>query len=324
MPAEFPRIAVIVCNWNEVDISVVCLRSVLAATYPNLMSVLVDNGSDEDPTEVVRSRVPSADVVRLATNRGYAAALNAGAKHAIARGAEYLLLLNNDATIDERTLPGLLTAAISRPAGIFSPMIVYAHNPAEIWSAGGYLVRPWMKNYHFGEGGSPANYAVSRTVDWATGCALFVSTQTFHRLGPLDEDFFLYLEDVDWCLRGAKLGIETRYVPEAVVRHEVSTTVARRLPAHVRYYAYRNYYRVAFRYAPVWARPVIASEVGWTLLKITIRWALFPRYRHDFHYHARTDGVLDFLRGRWGQAPRRIQPTFARKSVQAPIAETVP
>jgi hypothetical protein len=89
-----------------------------------------------------------------------------------------------------------------------------------------------------------------------------------------------------------------------MVRHAVSTTARLHLaPAHIRYYAYRNYYRLAFRHAPIWARPLIAMELGWTLIKIAIRTAAFPSYRRDRHYHARTRGVLDFLRGRWGQAP---------------------
>ncbi|MDQ6879990.1 MAG: glycosyltransferase family 2 protein [Candidatus Dormibacteraeota bacterium] len=306
-----PRIAVVIVNWNETDISLVCIHSVLRAGYPNLDVVLVDNGSDDDPTEALRVFAGKVEVVRLKTNRGYGAACNEGAMRAMARDAHYVLFLNNDTTIDAATLPELLKAARTKPPAILAPMIVYADNGSRVWSAGGYLVYPWMKNFHIGQGGLARSYSVGRRVDWATGCALLVASSTYRRLGPLDEDFFLYLEDVDWCLRAATLGIETRYVPSASVRHEVSTTVMRRLPAaHVRYYAYRNYYRLAFRYAPGWARPLIAAELTWTLAKIGIRWIFFPSFRRNAYYHARTRGLLDFLRGQWGPAPASFAPEF--------------
>jgi GT2 family glycosyltransferase len=140
-------------------------------------------------------------------------------------------------------------------------------------------------------------------VDWATGCALFLAAPTFRRLGPIDEGYFLYLEDTDWCLRAARLGVETWLIPGAVIRHEVSASV-RALPrAAVRYYAYRNQYRLEFRHGPAWLRPLVLLDALWTLAKAAARWLLFPSYRADAYYHARTRGVLDFLRGRWGPAP---------------------
>jgi GT2 family glycosyltransferase len=173
-----------------------------------------------------------------------------------------------------------------------------------------------MKSFHIGQGDPSTRHHVSHPIDWTTGCAMFMSVDTYRRLGPLDEEFFLYLEDVDWCLRGAAHGIQTRFVAEAVIDHEVSMTVRSLPPGEVRYYAYRNYYRLAFRHAPRWARPLIGADIGWTLVKIAVRWTLFPSYRRDAYYHARTWAVLDALRRRWG--PSGLSATSNKK--RGPIA----
>jgi GT2 family glycosyltransferase len=302
-----PRVAVVVVNWKETATTLDCLRSLRASRYPNVVIVAVDNGSPEDPTTILQCQAPGVEVVRLATNAGFAAGANAGARHAIELGADFLFFLNNDATIDRQTIPALLADSGAHPLSIHAPRIVYARDPGRIWSAGGSIVRPWMKNHHIGQDEPASGHRRSRRVDWATGCAIFAPVAVYTGTGPFDEAFFLYLEDVDWCLRAAARGFPTRYVAHAVVRHAVSTTVRHHLPAaQLRYYAYRNYYRLAFRHAPVWARPLVALELLWTLLKTTLRWTGFPAYRHDRLYHARTRAIADFLRGRWGPAPLAV------------------
>jgi GT2 family glycosyltransferase len=120
----------------------------------------------------------------------------------------------------------------------------------------------------------------------------------------MDEAYFLYLEDVDWCLRAARFGIDTWFVPGSVVHHEVSRTLGgKQWSDHVRYYAYRNQYRLAYRNGSIGARPVVVVDALWTLAKAGIRSIVSPAYRRDPHYHVRTRAVLDFFRGRWGPFP---------------------
>jgi GT2 family glycosyltransferase len=295
------KVAVAVVNWNDLASSLKCLESVREAS-PETMLVLVDNGSDADPRPDVAAQCPGAYVVRLEANLGYAGGCNAGAAAAIELGAEYLLLLNNDTTIDGATLPALTRAAALRPDAILAPKIVYADRPDVVWSAGGTVSGPMLRNEHLGDQDPSSRWEVSRRVDWATGCALFLSMDSFRRLGPMDEAYFLYLEDVDWCLRGARLGIETWFVPEAIVRHEVSRTLrGPQWSDHVRYYAYRNRYRLAYRYGSVLTRPIVVADGVWTLAKAGIRTISSSSHRHDRHYHVRTHAVVDFFRQRWGR-----------------------
>jgi GT2 family glycosyltransferase len=163
---------------------------------------------------------------------------------------------------------------------------------------------PLFRNDHLGEGSLASRIDVSRRVDWATGCALFLSVETFNQLGPMDEAYFLYLEDVDWCLRATRLGIYTWFVPDALVRHEVSRTLgSHEWSAHVRYYAYRNRYRLAFRNGSLLTKPIVVGDALWTLAKAGLRSATSSAYRRDTHYHVRTRAILDFLGNRWGAYP---------------------
>ncbi len=293
-------LAVVIVNWNDTDASIRALRSV-GASEPAI-AILVDNHSHDDPTAAVVASCPDAAVERLGENTGYAAACNHGIRIAAARGADRVLVMNNDAELASDALDRLTAADRSRPGCILAPLIVYSDAPNEVWSAGGYLEPPCVRNHHLGIGEPRAAHSLPRRVEWATGCALHFSIDTYRRVGDFDEAFFLYLEDVDWCLRARRLGIETWVIPDAVVRHEVSRTTGELPPESIRYYAYRNHFRLAFRHALGWRRAAVAAELGWTLAKIGLRTAAFPAFRHDSWYHARTRAIRDFLFGRWGAA----------------------
>lgn len=296
-------VGVVVVNWNDVDRSVRCLDSV-AATAPDSILLLVDNGSSTPPPEYLYDRFDHLRLVTLGKNAGYAAGCNAGARAAFVAGATHVLFLNNDTQVEAGAVDALLAADLDQPGRILGPKIVYQHDPGRVWSAGGLVVRRSMENHHVGKDDPAVDHVQPARVDWTTGCAFFVSAETYRRIGPLDESYFMYLEDTDWCLRAARLGVSTWLVPEAVVRHEVSATVDALPSWHVRYYAYRNHYRLALRHAPPAARPLVLADACWTLARALLRSGLSAGHRRDTYYHARTRGVADFLLGRQGPAPQ--------------------
>jgi GT2 family glycosyltransferase len=293
-------LAVVIVNWNDTEASIRALRSA-RSTRP-VLPILVDNNSRDDPTAAVFEACPDAVVERLSRNAGYAAACNHGIRLGAARGADRILVMNNDAELAVDALDCLDTVDREHPGCVLAPLIVYADDPDEVWSAGGYLEPPCVRNHHLGLGESRAAYSSPRQVEWATGCALYFSIATYERIGPFDEAFFLYLEDVDWCLRARRAGVATWMIPDAVVRHDVSRTTSGLPSESIRYYAYRNHFRLAFRHATGWERGAVAAELAWTLAKIGLRTAAFPTFRHDAWYHARTRAIRDFLVGRWGPA----------------------
>jgi GT2 family glycosyltransferase len=308
------KLAVVVVNWEQAGRSLACLRSVLSAAGPDMLAVLVDNGSAESLAEL-QVHVPSVRVVRLDENRGYAAACNAGASYAISGGATQLLFLNNDTTLAPGAVYALMTAAEQHPDAILAPQIVYAADPHRVWSAGGVVRRPWMVNNHVGQGDDARAHSVPQRVDWATGCALFCSAGTFRKVGPFDEGLFLYMEDLDWCLRAARLGVEIWYEPASIVLHEVSASTGELPAPDILYYGCRNTYRVAFRHNRGPRRVAMAAGFAWTLGKAGVRNAISGAHRRDPLYQARTRALVDVVAGRTGPAPQELSQLRSRPPV---------
>src|SRR5207245_7099058 len=118
------------------------------------------------------------------------------------------------------------------------PLVVRADKPDLVWAAGAAVTLPWMDNWHLGRDDSRSSIR-SGQVDWAPGCALFVNAETWSQIGPLDETYFLYLEDLDWCLGARLRKRSTRCVAEAVVRPVVSLSETIALQASVVQYSAR-------------------------------------------------------------------------------------
>ena len=301
---EQPLVGVVVVNWRGEAQTARCLESLASLEYPSYRVCVVDNGSRDGGPEAVSAGFPWADIVALPDNRGYAGGCNAGIAWARSIGAEYVWLLNNDTTVESDALSRMVRWSLSAAGdgSIVAPQII-ATQTGRIWSAGGFIRRPWFKADHYGIGEPASGGGKPRPVEWASGCSLLFSLRTADKVGPLDERYFLYLEDADWCLRAAKRGVQTWYTPDAVIKHEVSSTTGALDSRIVRYYAYRNHYLLAFAHSSLVGRAWFSAHLTFTLAKIAFRSLSSPSHRRDSYYQARTRAIFDFLRGRSGKAP---------------------
>jgi len=294
-------VAVIIVNWNDAADTVACLDSLVGSCYPPRRVYVVDNASDDGSLDIIRGAHPEAEIIAAPRNLGYAAGFNLGRQRALAAGVAFLWLLNNDAIVEPCALAHLVEAALRHGPGIYSPLITSADASDSVWYAGGSL--DWrLKSYHMRHAAGPDSDGGVRTIAWATGCALFCSTEVARRVGPMDERYFLYLEDVDWCLTARAAGIPTRYVPAARIWHGVSRSVRRLDPGHLRYYAWRNYYLLVQRHGCWWQRMYGRANLAARFVKIGIRSALVASARRDPLYRARTRGLVDYALGRFGPA----------------------
>jgi GT2 family glycosyltransferase len=303
-------VSAVVINWNGLDDSKACLRSLLDNSYDALSVIVIDNGSNRDEAALLKAEFPASDAVRLPDNLGYAAACNVGLERAFAAGARYACILNNDTTVSDGFFEALtLASARTGDRAIVAPMIL---DPSgRVWSAGGTLHWPNLAGEHIGLHDVPAHYEGEKTVDWASGCALLISEFAFRRSGPMDERFFLYLEDIDWCLQAQDRGLSIVYAGGARLTHGINRSVRaidRRLP---RYYAYRNFYLLGFRHGNRFWQAWLACHLAFTLSKCGLRNLLFDRYRRDGVYNARTRALLDVVRRRFGKAPYSHEPLSA-------------
>jgi GT2 family glycosyltransferase len=150
-------------------------------------------------------------------NVGFARAVNSGLRRAVAEGAKRILLLNPDVVLPPGFLRDLVAQWEETGADVIAPRVMQLERPAVAWYAGGHFDRSWaLKNRH--EPHDPAG-PPRRVVEFASGCCLGLSAAVLGRVGLLDESFFVYWEDADFCLRLAQAGVPIHYVAEPFLLH---------------------------------------------------------------------------------------------------------
>lgn len=224
-----PGVAVIVVNWRLPEHTLACLRSIAALETP-CRAIVVDNGSGDGSVQALAAAAPWAELIALPANIGFGAACNRAAALALRDpGCQAVLLLNNDATLAPDAVAALLDAAARHPeAGIFGPKVRSGRGDARIWYAGARRRRLVLAAVASGRGQpDTGDHNQPREVDYVFGAAMLIRRAVFERVGGFDERFFLYLEDLDLCLRAQRAGFGLRYVPAALVWHEGSASTAR-------------------------------------------------------------------------------------------------
>lgn len=216
-----PRVGVVVLDWNGADDTLECIASVLASHHRPLDVWLVDNASRAPAIDEVRRRHPEVRTIANPANLGYAGGNNVGIRAALAAGAEWVLVLNNDARLFPDTVDELLRVATSDPRiAAVGAKVLRLDDPSRLWMAWGEVTyrQSLVRLVGRDEPDGPA-FATQRDVDWVSGSAILLSRRALEALGAFDEEFFAYHEEVDWCARARERGFRVVYAPRAVVTH---------------------------------------------------------------------------------------------------------
>lgn len=213
---------VVLVNWSQYDYTSACVRSLLEFSHPGLRILVVDNGStDQSPSRLAADFGEKIDILCNQENLGFSGGNNVGIRHALAQGADFILLLNNDTIVAPDFLsPMLQRLDADRRVGAVTAKIYYVHEPNVLWAAGGTL-NPWLgraQNRGCGERDC-GQYEVSQAVDYVTGCCILARREAFENVGLLDERYFAYFEDADWCLRVREAGFTCWYEPNSHIWH---------------------------------------------------------------------------------------------------------
>lgn len=228
-PAAWSRtdslVMVIIPNWNRPHDTAACLTSLSRSTYSSAEAMVVDNGSTDDSVEHIAHAFPGVRLLVSHRNLGFAGACNLALRWALAQRVDYVLLLNNDATVEPEAIGRLVTTAREEDAAIVGPKIYFRKVPQVLWSAGGYV--DWKLGHANNRGTRQVDvgqYQAREEMEWVNGCAMLASTRFISKVGLLDTGFFMFYEEVDWCFRARKAGFKVVYEPEASVWHDVSTS----------------------------------------------------------------------------------------------------
>jgi len=217
MNASYPKVTVIIPNWNGRQWLSDCLGALTAQRFKNFQTLVVDNASTDGSQEFIEKEYPHVTLIQLTENTGFATAVNRGIK---AANTEYVALLNNDTRPLPEWLESLVKATenTSPETALLASCMLNMDNPSIIDNAGDQLTRQGAarKRGH----GQPANHysTADEILSPCGGAALYRKT-LFDDVGYFDERFFAYLEDVDLGLRSQLRGYKCLYVPKAKVLH---------------------------------------------------------------------------------------------------------
>ena len=233
-----PRVSVVVLNWNGLADTRECLESLKAVSYPDYRVIVIDNGSREDEARALQSAFGDfARVVRSETNRGFAGGANIGIREALSQGSDYVLLLNNDTTVDPSFLSALVEAAQTLPAlAAACPKTFFYETPEGIYSTGGKFSLWRGVARQIGRGQRDRGQFERRERrGYADGVCMLIPASAIERVGLLDEEYFAYWEETDWCARAGHLGLSCYYVPGARIWHKAARSQAPDPEFHYRY-----------------------------------------------------------------------------------------
>jgi len=212
-----PSVIVEILNYNGVRYLRDCLDSVLASDYENFEVVVIDNASTDDSIEFVKKNYPQVKLVENEKNYGFASALN---KNSYGIGGNYVAFLNNDLVVEPNWLRTVVDyMERDQQIAAANPKMLFLQNRKQINSAGGscdiYGVGWNRGNGEIDEG----QYDRVEEVFYANGAALVIRKEAWLDVGPFDQDYFLYGEDLDWCWRARLKGYKILYEPEAKIYH---------------------------------------------------------------------------------------------------------
>jgi GT2 family glycosyltransferase len=252
--ASLGRLAVVILTWNRRDDTLACLDSLQGEVGDGDVVIVCDNGSEDGTEAAIRSQHPWVEFIQNGANLGFAGGNNPGLRSALKRDFEWVLLLNNDTTVPEKTLSPLLAHAASRPAvGAFQPLIVEANDGTRIDSAGQSVLR------RVGTAdslmGRPIEEAPQAPVPVFGACAAaaLLRASALRGSGLLDEELFAICEDADLMFRLRLAGWEVELVPHLRVLHKRGISVgatSRESTRARRFWIDRNVVALGLRYWP--------------------------------------------------------------------------
>ncbi|MCP4548889.1 MAG: glycosyltransferase [bacterium] len=226
MESRTLKVAVVVLNWNGVEVLPLCLESLsraAAASRHDMDLMVVDNNSTDGSCELLAEQYPDWELLRSSANLGFAGGMNLGIREYLERDVDYICVVNNDIEADSGLFdPLLIDLETEARRGAACPRMHYFEPRERIWYGGGKVGRLTLVSRHLGiRKKAQGRWLQAADTGYLTGCCLMGRTEFWRTTEGFDEEFGFYSEDVDLSLRASGLGWTLRYVPAGLLYHKV-------------------------------------------------------------------------------------------------------
>ena len=268
------KIAIVVLNYNGKENTLVCINSIKKLNKSNykVELIVVDNASNDGSSEAL-SKIKDIMLVKNDKNLGYSGGNNIGIKHALSLGSEYILILNNDTIVEKSLIINLINSA--KKGDIVSPKIYFAKGfefhknrykkedlGKVIWYAGGKIDWQNVMGIHIGvDEVDHGQFSKRLEINLATGACILIRRQVFKKIGFFDEKYFLYLEDMDFCVRAKRAGFKIIFEPKAILWHKNASSGGGSGSGLQDYYISRNRLLFATKYAKARTKFAVFKQI---------------------------------------------------------------
>lgn len=223
-----PKVSIIIVNYNGYEDTIECLQSLRHINYSNYEIIVVDNASTDDSAERLKEIIHNHnnEILLISTiNGGFSAGNNIGMKYALDHQSDFCLLLNNDTVVEPDFLK-ILIEPFGRieNCGLTIGKIKYESQREIIWYAGGELNLRTARTAHWHYREQDTFIDNETEVSFATGCCMCLSRNAIETIGLMNEDYFMYVEDVEYCIRLKNAGLLMLYTPSAIIYHKVNAS----------------------------------------------------------------------------------------------------
>lgn len=279
------KVAVIILNFKVTRDTIECINSVQKSDYKNIQIIVVNNSLNDGLEDEIK-KFNEVTFIQNKENLGFSGGNNIGIKYALISGTDYIFILNPDTIIDKSCISTLVNNI--NEGDILGPKI-YFYKSHKIWYAGGILDKLNVIGKHRGvDEEDIGQYESIEETDYVSGAALFIKKEVFDKIGFFDENYFLYYEDSDFCLRAKKAGFRILYVPRSEVYHKNALSTGLGSPLQD-YFITRNRLLFAFKF-----------------LSIRTKFAIFREALKNIFNSTRRLAFFDFLTGNFGKGSYKI------------------
>jgi GT2 family glycosyltransferase len=304
-------LAIIIVNYNGLDDTVECLKSLRSSTFHDFKVIVVDNASRENPLPVLTSDFSEVCCLRSKINLGFTGGNNLGLAKAGEFDPKYIFYLNNDTVVTPDTLAVLVEYMEQHPeVGITGPLTYYYDEPDVVCFCGGNIDRNTGRISFNGKGARlPEIIDDVIYCSFVEGAAIVIRTSLAQQAGGFNDDYFLTSEESELCIKVADMGYKLSVLTTGSIRHKVSRSMGAGSEL-INYFVYRNrlkFIRNNASHFTVNSFIRITSNYIRTFASLLIKERNFPAARGLVH------GVIDFLHGVTGPGRYREQLQLTKK-----------